>query len=287
MRLKILVRRQSHFPRQTVNVALMAVVVMFVISVTLRAQGRLPFTGTRTFCGISVDKGATTVVSIRKDGFTTVKTNIWTEPEGSYVTFFGKLNAKGILRRDRDIYLQVNAASDIVMMGPQDYVTSKLSAPREAPSEGSNDARRTSAPPPNEGNKWASAIQLVPSSEQILSLEEMVSKYGGTYSVDCRKLSAYQATIAADALMLKLGSKKIRGDNPILGGLLPQYKYITTDPSLKAAFSADVAPNVRMSFTVYDDKQGLYLLVIGHRKIEDAVQVDKDADERPVFRKCR
>jgi tetratricopeptide (TPR) repeat protein len=130
-------------------------------------------------------------------------------------------------------------------------------------------------------------FQLTPNSEQKLSLEEMVRKYGGSYSVDCRKSSSYQANITVDALTLKLGSKQIRGANPSLGGLLPKYKYITTDPSLKAAFSADVARNVRMSFTVYDDKDGLYLLVIGHPKIEDAVQVDKEADERPVFRKCR
>lgn len=88
--------------------------------------GQLPFTGTRTFCGIDFDKGLTTVVSIRKGGFTTVKTNIWTEDPARYVTFSGKLNAKGILRRNRDIYLQVKSGSDILMVGAQDHYKGEL-----------------------------------------------------------------------------------------------------------------------------------------------------------------
>jgi hypothetical protein len=130
MKLKLSVRQQLHSMLQPINATSIAAIVMFVVSGLSLAQGRLPFTGTRTFCGSGFDKGSTTVVSIGKDGIATVKTNIWTEPEGSYVTFSGKLNAKGILRRNRDIYLQVKSGSEIIMTGPQDYVTGKLCAPR-------------------------------------------------------------------------------------------------------------------------------------------------------------
>lgn len=284
---------------------LIGVLLLIAFSTLTFAQkvvpSRLPFTGTRTFCGIE-QQGTTAVVCIREDGFTTVKTNMWGPEVGEsrtfrYITFSGTLNARGILRRNRDIYLQVKSPREIEMIAPQDYITGKLCTSRELPPEQRKDVQRTPAASPSAGRNREPdtvpvgnvepAIQLAPNSEQRLALEEMVRKYGGTYSVDCRKLSAYQANIAVDALTLKLGSKQIRGANPTLGGLLPIYKDITTDPSLKAVFSADVARNVRMSFTVYNDKDGPYLLVIGHRKIEDAVQVDKDADERPVFRKCR
>jgi hypothetical protein len=99
-------------------------IALAILSGSPLAQGRLPFTGTRTFCGIEV-KGTTAVVSIGDDRFTTVKTNMWTD-RGSYVTFSGKLNAKGILRRNRDFFLLVKSETDIVMSAPQDYITGKL-----------------------------------------------------------------------------------------------------------------------------------------------------------------
>ena len=92
------------------------------------AQGKLPFTGTRTFCGIEV-KGTTAVISIGEDGFTQVKTNMWTD-RGSYVTFSGKLDKKGILKRNRDFFLSVKSGTEIVMSAPQDYITGKLCRPR-------------------------------------------------------------------------------------------------------------------------------------------------------------
>jgi hypothetical protein len=172
--------RQSPSLLQAVIVALTAVVFALIISGTSLAQSRLPFTGTRTFCGSGFDKGLTTVVTISKDGFATVKTNIWTEPEGSFVTFSGKLSAKGIVRRKRDVYLQIKSAREVVMMGPQDQATCKFCDPREASPERSNEDRRTRTHPvpPAPGTKRVADIVRDGDAKPATSLEEMVRKNG-------------------------------------------------------------------------------------------------------------
>jgi hypothetical protein len=102
-------------------------IFVMVVSSGALAQGSLPFTGTRTFCGDL--PGTTAIISIRKDGFTSVKTNIYTEGwnsgKPSYVTFSGKLNAKGILKRNRDYYLKIKSETDIVVYVGQDFVEGK------------------------------------------------------------------------------------------------------------------------------------------------------------------
>lgn len=90
------------------------------------AQPKLPFTGIRSYCGVGHDKGSTAVVSIRNDGFVQVETNIFPGQGKATVTFAGKLDAKWIVRRSRDIYLRIKSDKEIVMFGAQDYVTAKL-----------------------------------------------------------------------------------------------------------------------------------------------------------------
>lgn len=129
MKSKISVGQRSHFVQQILKAGLMAVIVVFVLSSDSLAQGSLPFIGTRTFCG---DQGGTSaIISIRNDGFTTVKTNMYGREIGdsgtySFETFSGKLNAKGVLKD-----LTVWSPREITMEGGQDYITGKLCTAQE------------------------------------------------------------------------------------------------------------------------------------------------------------
>ena len=115
MKSKASVRHQSRAIVRSLKVLLIVVGIMVALSGRSPAHSRLPFIGTRVFCHDPSKE--TTTVSIRRDGFTVVKTNLW-NPRRE--TFSGKLDAKGILKRSSDgYYIQIKSASDIVMVGEQ------------------------------------------------------------------------------------------------------------------------------------------------------------------------
>lgn len=147
MKSKASVRQQLHFVLQILNAALISFIVIFCMSVSLFAQNRLPFVGTRTFCGEI--KGTTATISIRKDGYTTVKTNMVTGlntqlVSAPYETYSGMLNAKGILKRGNFI-LTIKSATDInVYEYPnQDYIDGKLCTTNEVLPKESRDVQPT------------------------------------------------------------------------------------------------------------------------------------------------
>ena len=128
MKSDVSVREQSSSVLQMVNVALVTTLVVFIPTSNALAQGsRLPFIGTRTFCA---EFGTTAIVSIRKDGFTTIKTNMLNglirglavEPaKAPYETYSGMSNAKGILRRGK-FELTIKSGTDIVVRVPEQNV---------------------------------------------------------------------------------------------------------------------------------------------------------------------
>lgn len=79
------------------------------------AKGGLPFVGTRTFC--SEDDEGQATITIRKDGFTTVKSDmVAIDDFGPFpFVFSGKLSAKGIVRRESGRYLEIVSVSAIRM----------------------------------------------------------------------------------------------------------------------------------------------------------------------------
>jgi hypothetical protein len=114
MKSKISVRQRLYSALRILNLALLTIIAMFVLSDNSFAQGRLPFIGTRTFCS-SDNLGAMAIVSIRNDGFTTVKTNMWPEDRDRSVTFSGVLNAKRILKWTSKYYLKIESGTHIVL----------------------------------------------------------------------------------------------------------------------------------------------------------------------------
>jgi hypothetical protein len=86
------------------------------------SPGKLPFVGSKRFCGDF--KGTVADINIREDGFTKVRTNMWTKG-GAFVEFSGKLGTSGELKRSAEIYLEVKSANEIRMQAPQDFITGK------------------------------------------------------------------------------------------------------------------------------------------------------------------
>ena len=105
MNSQLAVRRRLHSVLQSLNVALITVLVMLVLSGSSLAQRQLPFIGTRTFC--SEDDEGQATITIRKDGFTTVKSDMVAEDEVGPFAFSGMLSAKGIVRREPERYLEI------------------------------------------------------------------------------------------------------------------------------------------------------------------------------------
>lgn len=158
MKSKASVRQRSR-PVVRMHVALATVAIMLALSSSALAQGRLPFIGTRTFCA---EFATTAIVSIRKDGFTTIKTNMLNglirglavEPaKAPYETYSGMLNAKGILRRGK-FELTIKSGTDIIVYEypDQDSVHGKLCTSEAAVPKKSNDVQRTPTVPPSAGS---------------------------------------------------------------------------------------------------------------------------------------
>lgn len=150
MKSKVSVHQQLHSVLQILNVASVIVIVMFVLSVISLAQTRLPFIGTRTFCG--EDPGTTAIVSIRNDRFTTVKTNMYNgawwgggkTATYRYETFTGKLNARGELMRDRDsVLLEIKSGTNIRIFTNQDWMEGKLCTSNDVLPKESKDVQPT------------------------------------------------------------------------------------------------------------------------------------------------
>ncbi len=117
MKSKVSAHQPVHSVLQILNLVFLTVVVIFVLAASSLAQSRLPFVGTRTFCGEheyqlsgagdgdpKLKWETKTTVTIRTDGFTTVKTNaygpLYVSPNtdvsipSPYLTFSGKLTLR-------------------------------------------------------------------------------------------------------------------------------------------------------------------------------------------------
>lgn len=137
--------------------AVVLLIAFSTLTLAQKAHRGLPFVGTRTFCdAFDVDwskapegRPPKVIVSIRKDGFATVKTDIYGEGYsdtgtlfGKLYTFSGKLNAKWEVKRNSDTFLVVKSATTVSYLIGQDGFDMKMC---ETPPKKSNHAQRTPA----------------------------------------------------------------------------------------------------------------------------------------------
>ena len=100
-----------------------AIALVALLSLDALAKDKLPFVGTRKFCG----EKQVAVVSVDKSGLTRVKTNMYTNSIRQYVTFSGQLSEKGIVKRKTDYSLLIKPGGrKIVMYAPQDSIDATL-----------------------------------------------------------------------------------------------------------------------------------------------------------------
>ena len=186
MKSKASFRQQSRPVVRILNVTLTTVAIMLALSGSSLAQSRLPFLGTRTFCGEhsyqlrsardsdpKLQWETKTTVTIRANGFTTVKTNAFGPPYEDarrstpypYVTFSGKLTPgkantmeKGEMRPAMAVCglencLWFSSASDIEVSS--DWGTpdkAALCTSEAAPLKKSDDVQRNPAASTNAGS---------------------------------------------------------------------------------------------------------------------------------------
>jgi hypothetical protein len=210
MNSKLAVRQRLHSVLQILNLALLTVLVIFVLSESSLAQGQLPFTGTRSFCGEhsyqlwSAQRDSDpwftwktkTTVTIRANGFTTVKTNAYGPPyqdarrSSPYplVTLSGKLTPgkantmeKGEMRPAMAVCgpencLWFSSANDIEVSsdwGTPDKAalcTSEAAAPKK-----SNDVQRTSAAAGNARSNSTLGVRPQSTSTQQIAPDTLVA----------------------------------------------------------------------------------------------------------------
>lgn len=133
--------------------AVVLLIAFSSITLAQKAHRGWPFVGTRTFCDtFDVDRSKVpggrspkVLVSIRKDGFTTVKTDIYGEGYGDTGTLFGKpytfsgkVNAKWVVKRSSDTFLVLKSTTTVSYSFGQDGFDMKMC---EAPPKESNHAQ--------------------------------------------------------------------------------------------------------------------------------------------------
>lgn len=175
----------------TVPGALLLLIAFSTLTFAQNPQRGLPFLGTRTFCDASnLDRSKTpggrspkVIVSIRKDGFATVKTDIYGEGYndtdtlfGKPYTFSGKLSAKWIVKRNFDTFLVVKSATTVSYAFGQDGFDMKMC---ETPPEEDNQAELTRAVPANQGSNplpHTVAVQVALQGLTKISFQEFKSR---------------------------------------------------------------------------------------------------------------
>lgn len=174
MKSKVPVRRQLNLVAHFLDAVFLTAIVMLILSSSSLAQSKLPFIGTRTFCGEV--EGTSAIVTIRKDGYTTIKTNMHTIlANGKYKTVSGKLNSKGILNVG-DFMLTIKSGTDIsVYENPnQDYLDGKLCSTNEVLPQESKVVK----PPLTTTPKSASAQTYIEVSfKEIKDLEGLLKSF--------------------------------------------------------------------------------------------------------------
>lgn len=90
-----------------------------------------------------------------------------------------------------------------------------------------------------------------------------VKAFGGRYSLKCGAAGAPHLTVAADAVTMENGSKRL-----IAGNLMSSYSYFGQSPprNFEAALIGNLKPKASLTFLVYSDKAGRYITVEEDRK---------------------
>ena len=124
----------------------------------------LPFVGTKTFCGDFL--GSTTTVTIRNDGFATVKSTMLSGGSGNFVTFSGKLDAKKMLKWNNKYSLAIRSGTDIGFFeyteGLNPFESEKGVPCSEVFPPGMEDVQRLLTIPASEQSKEAPGKELTP-----------------------------------------------------------------------------------------------------------------------------
>jgi hypothetical protein len=91
--------------------------------------------------------------------------------------------------------------------------------------------------------------------------------YGGNYSSDCSNASAPRLRVAADALMVEQGNKRMTGSN-----VQAAYSYFgqSPPPDYQVALLGEVRGE-QLIFLVYRDKTGQYITIDGDTKVRAAL----------------
>jgi len=117
----------------------------------------------------------------------------------------------------------------------------------------------------------AAVLAAAPAGAQSGLDAETLKLYGGAYSPDCASAAAPKLRVAADALTVERGNKRLVGRS-----VQASYSFFgqSPPPDYQVALMSDVRPELQMLFIVYRDKNGLYITLDGDAKVQAALGRD-------------